>query len=101
MGYHSLITEGLGRYINLALAAVSEAEDFSTKSEYIKDVVEEADLEDVAETDMAVAMEEEEIVGAVDKMLERCNAISDYNWRFTRHITSLTMNWTGYLRHKE
>ena len=32
--------------------------------------MEEADLEDVSEVDIVAAMEEEESIGAVDKMLE-------------------------------
>ena len=39
-------------------------------------------------------------MGAVDKILERCDAMMDYNWRFIRHMTSLTMNGTGYLIQK-
>ena len=55
--------------MKLALAAVEEAADFRTEAEDIKDAVEEADLEDVAEVDLAVAMEEEETIGAVYKMI--------------------------------
>ena len=56
--------------MNLALAAVEEAAYLRTKAEDIKDVAEEAYLEDVAEVDLGVAMEEEETIGALDKMLE-------------------------------
>ena len=44
--------------------------DFRTEAEDMKDAVEEADLGDVSEVDLDVAMEEEENIGAVDKMLE-------------------------------
>ena len=44
--------------------------DFRTEAEDTKDAVEEADLEEVSEVDLEVAMEEEETIGAVDKMLE-------------------------------
>ena len=52
------------------------------------------------EVDLAVSMEEEETIGAVDKMLKWCDAMTDHNWRFNRHMTPLTMNCIGYLRHK-
>ena len=81
--------------------AVEEAAYFRTEAEDIKDAVEEADLEDVAEVDLAVAKEGEEIIGTVEKILEWCNETTDKNWRFTRHMTSLTTNGTGYLRQKE
>ena len=57
--------------------------------------MEEAYLVDVSEVDLAVAMEEEENTGAVDKMLEYFNEMKDHNWRFNRHMNSLTMNGTG------
>ena len=87
--------------MKLALAAVQEAADFRTETEDIKDAVEEANLADLAEVDLSGAMEEEETIGAVDKMFERCDAMTYHNWRFNRHMTSLTMNATGYLRQKE
>ena len=82
--------------MNLALAAVGEVADFRNDVEDIKDAVEEADLEDVVEVDLAMAMEEEETIGAADKIIESCDAMTYHNWRFTRHMTSLTMNGTGY-----
>ena len=81
--------------MKVALAAVEEAEALKEEAEDIKDAVEEADLADMAELDLDVAMQEEETIGAVGKMLEWCDAMTDYNWRFTRHMTSLTMNGTG------
>ena len=87
--------------MKLALAAVEEVEYFRSKAEDIKDTSEEAYLVDVAEVDLAVAMEEEETIGAVEKMLKWCNIITYHNWRFTFHMTSLTMNGTGYLSQKE
>ena len=65
---------------------MEEAAYFRTEAEDIKDAVEEADLEDVAEVDLAVAKEEEEIIGTVDKITEWCNETTDKNWRFTRHM---------------
>ena len=65
--------------MNLALAVVEEAADFSTKAEYIKDAVKVADLKDVVEVYMFVAIEEEETICAVDKMLEWCNLVTDHN----------------------
>ena len=56
--------------MNLALAAVEEAADFRNDVEDIKDAGKEADMEEVAEVDLAVAMEEGETIGSVDKMLE-------------------------------
>ena len=56
--------------MKMAPVAVQEAVYFKAKAEDIKDGVEEADLEDVAEVDIVAAMEEEESIGAVDKMLE-------------------------------
>ena len=58
-------------------------------------------MADVAEVDLSVAMEEEETIGTVDKMPKWCDAMTDHSFRFNHHITSLTMNGTGYLRHKE
>ena len=55
--------------MNLALAAVEEAAYFRAEAEDIKDAVKETDFADVAEVDMDMAMEEEETIGAVDKML--------------------------------
>ena len=81
--------------------AVEEAVYFRDETEDIKDAVEEADLEDVTELDMAVAVEEEETIGAVEKILEWCDAMTDQNWRFICHMTSLTMNGTDYLRQTE
>ena len=57
--------------------------------------MEEADLVKVVEIDLAAAMEKKETIGAVEKILEWCDAMTDHNWRFTRHMTSLTMNGTG------
>ena len=79
---------------------VEDAADFRTKSEDIKDAVEEKDIPTVAEADLAMAMEEEEIIGAVDKIIEWCDAMTNHIWRFIHNMTSLTMNGTGYLRHK-
>ena len=78
--------------MKLALAAVQEAADFRTETEDIKDAVEEANLADLVEVDLSGAMEEEETIGALDKMLEWCDAMKDTNWSFTRHMNSLTMN---------
>ena len=75
--------------------------DFRTEAEDIKYTVGEADPADMAEVDLVLAMEEEETIGALEKILEWCNAMTDHNWRFTRHMTSLTKNGTGYLRQKE
>ena len=86
--------------MKLELAAVEEAADFSTEAEDIKDTVEKADLADVEEVDLYVAMKEEEIIGTVDKILECCDAMTDHNWRFTCHMTSLTMNDKGCLIQK-
>ena len=44
-------------------------------------------MADVAEVDLSVDMEEEGNIGVVDKMLEFCDATTDNNWRFTRHMT--------------
>ena len=44
--------------MKLALAAVEETEYFRTKAEYIKDAVEDSDLEYLADVDLVVAMEE-------------------------------------------
>ena len=52
------------------ITAVEEASDFRTKAEEIKGAVEEADLADMAEVYMDVAMEEEGEIGAVDNILE-------------------------------
>ena len=62
--------------------------------------MEEEDLSDVEEVDLYVAMEEEETIGAVEKMIKWCNKMTDHNWRFTHHFTPLTMNGTGYIRQK-
>ena len=56
--------------MKLSLAVVGEAEDLSTKAEDIQDAVEEADLADVAEVELTMAMEEEETIGAVYNMIE-------------------------------
>ena len=82
--------------MKLAFAAVEEARENRTEAEDIKDAVEEADLAEVTEVDLAMAMEEEETIGAADKIIESCDAMTYHNWRFTRHMTSLTMNGTGY-----
>ena len=81
--------------MKLALAAVEEAEYFRSEGEDIKDAVEEADMSDVAEVYLDMAMEEEETIGAVDKMIKWCDVITDHNWMFTHHMTSLTMNGAG------
>ena len=81
--------------MNLALAAVEEAEYFSTEAEDIKYDVEESGLEEVAEVDLDMAMKEEETIGVLDKILKWCDAMTDHNFRFTRHMNSLTMNDTG------
>ena len=93
--------------MKLVLAAVeeteyfmTEAEDLRTRAEDIKDAVEEAYLADVAEVHLAVAMEEEETTGSVDKILKWCDAMTDNNWIFTCHMTSLKMNDIGCLRQK-
>ena len=75
---------------------MEEARENRTEAEDIKDAVEEADLAEVTEVDLAMAMEEEETIGAADKIIESCDAMTYHNWRFTRHMTSLTMNGTGY-----
>ena len=56
--------------MKLALAVVEEAECFRTEVEDIKDAVEEADLADMAEVYMDVAMEEEGEIGAVDNIIK-------------------------------
>ena len=93
--------------MKLALTAVEEAEYFRAEKEDIKDAVEdikdaveESDMADVVEVDLAMATKEEETIGAVDKMLKWCNTMPDHNWRFTRNMTSITMNGTDYLRKK-
>ena len=86
--------------MKLALEVVEEAVYFRCKAEDIKDAVEEVDLADVEEVYMVVAMEEEETIGAVDKILEWCDAMMGHNWRFIFHMTSLTINGTGYLIQK-
>ena len=58
-------------------------------------MAEEADLAGVEEVDLVVAMKEEEMIGTVDKILEWCDAMTDHNCRFIRHMISLTMNVTG------
>ena len=73
--------------MKLSLAEVKEAAYFRNKAEDIKDAAEEEDMADVAEVDLAVATEEEETIGALDKMLEWCDSITDHNWRFNRHMT--------------
>ena len=87
--------------MNLALTAVEEAEYFRAEAGDIKDAVEEADLEDVAQVDMDMDMKGEEIIDAEDKMQEWCDAMTDQNWRFTCNITSLTIDVTVYPRKKE
>ena len=87
--------------MNLALAEVEEAAYSRTDEEDIKGASEEADLADVTEVYLAVALEEEETVGAVDNIIEWYDTIMDHNLRFTRHMTSLIMNSTCYLRQKE
>ena len=82
----------------MALAALEEVLYFKAKEEDIKNKVEEADLLDVEEVDMVVTIEEEESIGAVDKMLEWYNVMTYQSWGFIRHMISLTMNGTGYLR---
>ena len=62
--------------------------------------MEEVNLADLSEVDLDVAMEEEETIGAVDKILEWCDSMTDHNWRFTRHMNSLTMNEIFCLRQK-
>ena len=84
----------------LALAAEEEAADFRTKAKDIKDAMEEANLADVEDADLSVAMGEAETIGAVDNIIEWCDAMTDHNWGCTRHMTSLTMNGTGCLRQK-
>ena len=79
---------------------VEEAVDFKAEAENIKNAVEEADLADVAELDLFMTMEEEEVIVAVDKMLEWCNVMMYHSWRSIRNMTPLPMNGTGYLRHK-
>ena len=80
---------------------MEEAVNFRTEVEDIKDAMEEAYLADVTDVDLAMNMEEEEKIGAVDNMLKWCDAMTDHNWRFTRHMNPLTMTGTGYLMHKE
>ena len=63
---------------------VEEAVDFEAEAEDIKDAEEEADLADVAELDLFMTMEEEEVIVAVDKILEWCNVMMDHSWRFVR-----------------
>ena len=63
--------------------------------------MEEADLADVAEVDIVVDMKEEKTMCAVENMIEWFYAMMDHNWGCIRHMTSLAMNGTGYLRHKE
>ena len=58
-------------------------------------------MANVAEVYLAVSTEEEETIGAIYKIFEWCNAMTYHNWRFTRHMNSLTINGTGYLRQKE
>ena len=79
---------------------VKEAVYFKARAEDIMDAVEEANLENVEEVDPVVAMGKKETIGAVEKMVKWCDVMTDPNWRFIRHMTSLTMNITGYLRHK-
>ena len=86
--------------MKLALVVVEEAVHFKAEAEYIKDGVEDAYLADVVEVDLVVAMEEEESIDKVDKMLKWCNVMTYHSWRFIRNMTSLTTNGTGYLRHK-
>ena len=86
--------------LKLALAAVEEAKDFRAEAEDVKDAVEEADMAEVVEVDLAVAMEEEEITGKVDKMLKWCDAMAYHNWRLNRHMNSLMMNGKVYLSQK-
>ena len=80
--------------MNLALAAVGEVAYFRNDVEDIKDAVEEADLEDVVEVDLSMAMEEEKTICAVDKMLKLCDAMTDHNWSLTCHMTSIKINGT-------
>ena len=87
--------------MKLALVAVEEAVYFKSKTEDINETVEEADLSDAVEVDLLLEIEEEEAIGVVDKMLKWCNVMTYHSWRFIRNMTSLTMNVTGYLRHKE
>ena len=56
--------------MKLVLATVEEAVDFRADPEDIKNMVEEADLVDMAEVDLVVTIEEKETIGAVDKMLQ-------------------------------
>ena len=79
---------------------MEEAAVFRSMAEDIKDALEKADLADVAEVYLSVDMEEEETIGAVDKMLEWCNLVTDHNWRFTCHMTSLTINGKVCLCHR-
>ena len=53
----------------LALAAMEEASDFRTEVEDIKGAGEEANLADVVQLDLAVDMEEEKTIGAVDNII--------------------------------
>ena len=53
----------------LALAAMEEAEDFRNEAEDIKGAGEEANLADMLELDLAMAMEEEKTIGAVDNII--------------------------------
>ena len=76
--------------MNLALTAVEEALDFRSNEEDIKDLVQEAHLEDVAEVDLVVEMKEEESIDAIYKMLECYNVMTDHSLRFIRHMTPLT-----------
>ena len=56
---------------------MEEAVNFRSEVEDIKDAVEEVDLKDAVEVDLVVAMEEEETIGAVEKMLEWCDVMTD------------------------
>ena len=49
---------------------MEEAEYFRSKAENIKDALKEANLADVTEVDLFVAMEEEGTICLVDKMLD-------------------------------
>ena len=56
---------------------------------------------DVAKADIVVEMEEEEAIGAVNKILKLCDITTDHIWRFIRNMTLLTMNVPCYLTQKE
>ena len=87
--------------MKMALAAVEKLVYFGAEAKDIKDAVEEIDLADVAKVDLVVHIEEEENIGAVDKMIVWCNEMMDQNWWFIYHMTSRTMNCISYLRQKE